>query len=252
MVVIGKNFLLVVCLFVVFIGLLLLSVYSKKAKAFVYKLGKKSYNPEFEQKKEHYPFHVVFHPFEGFALMKYRNTYSMKWANSILALYFGLSIFEKLETGFHFNTTRVESFNVINQFALTIGIFLVFVLANWGISTLMDGEGKLKEIYMVTSYALLPKVFAIIPLTLLSKFVTLEEGSFVSILSTIITLWCVLLLIMGIKDTHNYSFAGTIGVILLSVVGILVIVFLLVLIFAMFQQFYIFVKTIFDELTFRL
>ena len=98
----------------------------------------------------------------------------------------------------------------------------------------------------------MPYVIATVPLTLLSKIVTIEESSFLSIASLVVVLWCVLLLLMGIKDTHNYSFSKTVGIILMSIMGICVIIFLLVLIFSMFQQFGIFIKTIFDELAFRM
>ena len=246
------NFgLIVLLLAVVIVGLVLLATRKRIAAAWAY--HKTGVRPAPAPPKQMaYPWRAVFHPFDSFAEMKYRRDFSMKWANIILVVFYLLSIFEKLETGFAFNHVDVRDFNLFSQLGFTLGLFLLFVITNWSFCTLTDGEGRFTEIWRVTAYALIPKVVATIPLTLLSKLLIIEEQDFLSIASAIVTIWCGVMLFMGIKDIHNFSFGKTVGILVLTVIGILAVVFLGVLLFSMFQQLYIFISTIVNELIFRM
>lgn len=246
------NFgLIVLILAVAVVALILLATRKQIASAWIYHKTGVRPTPA-PPKQMAYPWRAVFHPFDSFAEMKYRRDFSLKWAHIILVAFYLLSVFEKLETGFVFNHVDVRDFNLFSQFGFTLGLFLLFVVTNWSLCTLTNGEGRFTEIWCVTAYALIPKVVTIIPLTLLSKVLIIEEQEFLSIAGALVTIWCGIMLFMGIKDIHNFSFGKTVGILVLTVIGILAVIFLGVLLFSMFQQLYIFISTIVNELIFRM
>ena len=65
-------------------------------------------------------------------------------------------------------------------------------------------------------------------------------------------LWAGVLLLIGMLAVHQLSFGGTLLNLLLTVIGILVVLFLLLLGYMLLQQIITFVRTIWNEIAFRL
>jgi hypothetical protein len=61
-------------------------------------------------------------------------------------------------TGFLVNTNEISDMNILIQFSYVILPFIVWCVSNWSITTLIDGEGSFKDIYITTAYALLPLI----------------------------------------------------------------------------------------------
>jgi hypothetical protein len=57
-----------------------------------------------------------------------------------------------LSTGFIFNDASIKDVNAWYALAQTFGLVVLFAVANWAVTTLFEGKGKLKDIYIVTSY----------------------------------------------------------------------------------------------------
>ena len=57
------------------------------------------------------------------------------------------------------------------------------------LTTLFDGEGTLKDVYIATCYALTPLPLFVIPMTIVSNFVTADEMSLVSMFLTLAYVW---------------------------------------------------------------
>lgn len=215
------------------------------------------WNELFKNKKWDYrqiiwPFRVLFHPVVGFQEIKYEKKGSPLLAVAIFALVFISSIFTDLEGGFLFNYSRPENFNIWMVFMRSIMPLVLWCIANWSICTLMDGEGTFREIWVCTAYSFMPLVIKLIPFTIISKFLTLEEGAFLSIADTVAWTWVFILLIVSNMIIHQYTMKKNIFSLILTVFGIIVIMFLLVLLFSLFQQLFTFITTISNELIIRM
>lgn len=199
-----------------------------------------------------YPFYMLLHPAEGFEGIKWSKKGSLRVSFILLLLFFGVSVFVRQTTGFIFNFNRPDRLNLLMEFSKTVVPFLLWVVANWSLCTLLDGEGRFSEIWTATAYALFPFIVVSVPEALISNLLARREGAFLGMLSVLANGWSLVLLIMAMKEIHQYSFKKTIISMMLTVLGMGVIIFLGVLIFSLFQQLFIFLATVYSEIKFRL
>ncbi len=196
--------------------------------------------------------HTVTHPFEGYEDMRWKKAGSVKYATIIILLWFIASLFYNRLYGFQFHATSDNMFNVIPYIVQTIVLFLTWVVGNWAICTLLDGEGTMKNIYVYSAYALIPYVASLYIEVFLSHFLIQDESVFIQAISVIGIGWTVILVFSAIKAVHQYSFAKTIGAIILTIAAMLIMLFLLVLLLSLFQQVYVFVYSVYTELAYRM
>ncbi|MDQ0058572.1 Yip1 family protein [Paenibacillus harenae] len=198
-----------------------------------------------------FPLHLIVHPFDGFWDMKYDGKGKVRVALFILALVVVSVILQNQFAGFLVNYNDPRYLNSLTQLVTIVFPFFLWCVSNWAITTLMDGEGKFKEIVMATGYALLPLVLIYVPLTIASRFMVQEETAFYYLFNSISTIWFIGLLFVGTMTVHQYSAFKTIVTMVLTVIVMGIIVFLGTLVMSMMQQIIEFIVNIYRELTFR-
>lgn len=198
-----------------------------------------------------YPFYVMFHPFKGFWELKYEKKGRVWIGLIILFLLVIVMILKRQYTGFIVNFNNPNELNSIDELIYIVLPFFLFTIANWSITTLMDGEGKFGEIVMVTAYSLLPAVLIFSSTIIISSFITREELALYFFLETFALIWSFGLLFVGIMTVHQYSVSKTVGTFFLSVVVMGIIIFLGLLFFSLVQQMVSFFQTIYREIIYR-
>jgi len=202
-------------------------------------------------KEMKYSLHVAFHPFDGFWDLKYENKGKLRIALIILLAVTVTMILNRQYAGYVVNYNHPLELNSIDELKYIVLPFLLWCIANWSLTTLMDGEGKFKEIVIATGYAMLPLILVYLPNILLSNFITLRESSFYYLLESAAGLWFIWLLFIGTMTVHQYTVTKTIATMLLTVVVMGVIIFLGLLFFSLIQQIVSFAYTIYQELSLR-
>lgn len=198
-----------------------------------------------------YGFHILIHPFDGFWDMKHEKRGNVKSSLLILLLTFITMSLRSQYSGFLF-TSQGGSYSLFGTLLTLIVPVGLFIVSNWCVTTLFNGDGRPQDILAVTGYAMLPYVLINLPLTLVSNFLTLQEGTLVSVLSVFSLIWCGLLLFFGILTVHQYSLKQTILTSLATLVGIATIVFLFVLLINLLQQLLLFCMSIYNEIIFSI
>lgn len=198
-----------------------------------------------------WPFYVMRHPFEGYEDLRWKKAYNMPSAMIIVALFFIVSVFDVLLTGFLHNNSMVKVFNVVPVIIRTIVLFFTWVLANWSLCTLFNGEGKMKAICVNTAYALCPYIIGKIINIVLSNMLTKDESAFLVFVSYITIGLSVLMLFSGMKTVHQYTFWQTFWSIVFTLVAMVIIIILAVLLVSLFQQVYLFVNALYTEILYR-
>lgn len=198
-----------------------------------------------------YPFHTIIHPLEGFEDIKKPHNKAFASSLIIMLLFFIANNIKTLFTGFQINPNDTENFNILISFASSVGAVVLFVICNWLITSLFDGKGRLADVFNTVSFSLLPYIFGLLAYALLSNFVTIEEAAFVEWLMYASMLWSGFLLISGLCEIHEYSIFKTIISILLSMVGIVIILFLAVLVFSLVMQIEYLFSAIIGEIRIR-
>lgn len=198
-----------------------------------------------------FAFYIALHPFKGFDDIKYENKGSAR-AGLILLLILALTFIIKRQfTGFIVNFNDLQDLNILYELQYVIAPFFLWCIANWSVTTLMDGEGKFSEIVMVVGYALLPMILIFLTMTLVSNVITLEESAFFHFFNSFAVVWFVWLLFIGMMLVHQYTFMKTVFTMLLTLLAIGFILFIGLLFFSLIQQIFSFVYTIYQELSFR-
>jgi hypothetical protein len=198
-----------------------------------------------------FPFHILFHPFDGFWDLKYENRGRVSVAMVILLLLVVATSLMKQFSGFLVNYYDPRYLNTLDDLMFTVLPFILFCVANWSVTTLMEGEGKFREIVIATAYALLPMILINIPLTFISRFLTNEETAFYWMLNSFGALWFLWLLFVGNMTIHQYTVTKAVVTLLLTVAAMGIIVFLGALALVICMDMYWFVYDIYRELIFR-
>lgn len=198
-----------------------------------------------------WPFYIMRHPFEGYEDLRWKKAYNMKVAMVIVALFFVVSICDQLMTGFLHNYAMTKVFNIVPIVIQSIILFITWVVGNWSLCTLFNGEGTMRNICVNTSYALVPYIIGKVVNIILSNCLTKDESAFLAFVSYLTIGYSVLLLISGMKTVHQYNFWQTILSMFFTVVAMLIIIILTVLLVSLFQQVYLFVYAVYTELLYR-
>lgn len=193
----------------------------------------------------------VFHPFEAFRLVKEKNMGSCILATAVLALFYIVTAISDVASGYAFNRFDASSYNSFFVLLRTVALVLLFVVSNWLVCVLMGGIGKLKEIYTVTCYSLIPTIAATALSIVLSHTLSPDEFIFATIFQTICTGYTLIILAIGIMKIHDFEFGKFLGTTVVTVIAMLIIVFLIFLVFMLAQQVYGWIGTIFTEIKYR-
>ncbi len=198
------------------------------------------------------PFLILTHPVETIEDLKHKKNGSVIYATLLLVAYSVSAIIKEVGTGFIYSTLRIKDFNILITLCTSGVLVLLFVVANWALCTLLNGEGRMVDIYVLSCYSLIPLIAFNLFSTLMSRVLVTDEYVFVNILGTCMSIWFVVLIFYGAMVIHNYTFMGTLGNLLLSLVAMAVIFFLIFLFVVLVQQLYVFIITVYTECRMRI
>lgn len=198
-----------------------------------------------------YGFHVMVHPFDGFWDLKREHRGSIAAALTFVVLTVITSVIQKQNTAFLFNMNNLKYLNVMVDIVTVAMLYVLWSVSSWCLTSLMDGEGTLKDIMTATGYALLPFIIINLPLVIVSYMITTEEGAFYYTLQMVSYIWTGALVFFGTMVTHQYSFKKTVLTVILTLVGMAIILFIGLLFFSVLQQMLSFIVVIYKEAAFR-
>lgn len=198
-----------------------------------------------------YSLYVIFHPAGGFWDLKRDDRGKLTSAAIIFLIVSAVYIFLRQYTAFIFNERNLNELNIIVEFLSLFVPFILWCIVNWALTTLMEGKGTFNDIIIASSYSLVPLIIIYIPTTILSHFMTLEEGSFYYLLVTGGLIWALILLFMSTMVTHEYTLTKTLFTIILIIMGIVSVLFLLLLFVSVINQLFVFLYRLYLELSLR-
>jgi len=196
--------------------------------------------------------HLVFHPFDGFWDLKNEKKGSFVSATVILASVTASFLVSAMTTGFLFREGTTAVFNVFSVILKVAGPVILWTTANWSLTSLMDGKGRLVEIYTATCYAALPLLFVTVPVAILSNFLILDESVIISTISSVSVLWVVMLIYAGVVSTHQYTATRALFVCLFTVAAIGAMLFIGLLFYSVSEKLIVFLSNLIKEISFRL
>jgi len=200
-----------------------------------------------------FPLYLTIHPYKAFWELKYeRDQRTSLWvALVILAMLSFTSILQSQYSGFLVNFNKPDELNSLMEIVYVVVPVLFFCIANWSLTTLMDGEGKFVEIFISTCFALLPLILVNLPWIWLSNYLSLGETAFYYFSNSVAAAWTLYLLFIGNMTVQQFTPSKTVLTLLLTVVAMGFMAFLCLLFFSLVQQIAGFAITIYKELALR-
>lgn len=197
------------------------------------------------------PFFTILHPFDCSYDIRFKGKGNAIISVVILAVLFLVMIFQRQNTGYIFNYNKLSELNVFLQLTGTILPFGLFVIANWVVSILMNGTGRLRDIWIYTSYCCIPYVIGTAAAVLLSNVLVSEEpfGGYVQIFGAA---WSLTVLFIGLMVIHEYGFTQNVFSFFCTVCVMFILLFAIMLAGSLASDFYGFIATVTREILFRI
>jgi hypothetical protein len=198
-----------------------------------------------------YGLYVIFHPFDGFYDLKHEHRGSVRASIVFVVLTIVSFFYQGMGQGYVMNPTGTTTTILSQAISVLVPLFL-FILANWCLTTLFEGEGSFKDIFIASSYSLVPLILLIIPATIGSNWVTNTEKGLITMLSTIAFIWTFFLLYFGTMVTHDYSMFKNLITIAGTLVAMICIIFIVLLFSMLLTKLVSLVSNIVTEIQYRM
>ena len=238
--------LLVIGIIVVLFVVVKVFTYAGKVnKAAATKGGKRSLKEELT-----YGFHIMFHPFDGYWDLKKEKRGSVRASIIFLIITVVAFYYQGIGQGYYYKP-QGSTATIVSQAATVLIPFFLWVLSNWCFTTLFDGEGSFKDIFVATSYALFPVPILVIVSTLLTQVLVGTESQIPALILSVAYIWMAFLIIIGMQVTYDYSMGKNIVTVIATLVGMVVIMFIVVLFITLVTKMSSFASTIASEISYR-
>lgn len=198
-----------------------------------------------------YPWYVMIHPFDGFWDLKNEKRGRI-WVSTMLILLTIIAMtLERGLSGFAVSSTPDFPVDLIYELKLVLVPIALFLVGNMSITTLMDGKGSFKDLYIATGYALMPLIVIKFITVIMSNFLSQDEMMFLGLLSGIAIIWTGFLIFSALLSIHEYTVGKTVGTVAITAVSMVIICFICVLFFSLFSEITGFLYTVIREMRYR-
>ena len=183
--------------------------------------------------------------------MKHEKRGSVRAAVTILALTILTFYYNAIGRGYIVQPTPYYT-NIFSQAVSVLLPLMLWVISNWCLTTLFEGEGSFKDVFVASCYALFPLVLTILPVTIISNVVLAGETNILTLLTNIGFIWTGLLLFFGSQTTHDYTLGKNVIMTVATIVGMAIVMFIGILFTSLVSNMVSFVTNIVVELQYRM
>ena len=190
---------------------------------------------------------VPFHPVNCFYDIKVYKKGTVRGSALIYTVFFIVFMVFQTSKGFIFQSVRIEDMDVS---AVVFGFFTIlcfYVVCNYLMTAISDGEGKLADVFIYPAYSSFPLLMGMLIGLVFSYVLTLNEAFFFSFALLVGGAWSFITMLIGIQETHNYNTRTAIKSILLTLGFMLIIILMLLIIIVMWNQVSQFLITVVKE-----
>jgi DNA-binding beta-propeller fold protein YncE len=197
-------------------------------------------------------FRFIKQPVDSFYYIKKNFRGSLLFAGLIYLWVVIVRVLSQYLTGFIFNPyTNVAYIRVGNEILYTVLLICLWNAANYLISTISDGEGRIRHVIIGSAYSLFPYALFVLPIALISNVLSLNEVFLYSFSMNVVWFWIGLMLFIMVKEIHNYSFFETVRNILITVFTMALFFLTGYILFVLFTQLFDFISAILQEVRLR-
>ena len=194
---------------------------------------------------------MIRHPLDEFYYIKRDAHGSVLSATIIYILVFVIYMLDTLARSFTFSMVDINSTSVLSVAIIFLMPLILYVLGNRMVSTINEGEGNLKKIYVATAYSLTPYLLLGPVAVALTYVLTLNETIIINLIWWASVIWSAALIFMSVKEIHNYNLRETIKILLITLFFMIMAVIVMVIVYVIELQTIIFVKDLINEVVYN-
>ena len=193
-------------------------------------------------------FRFIKQPADSFYYIKKGYRGSLLFAGLIFAWVVIVRVLTLFLTGFIFSPYPSSAYIwVENEVVITVVLIFIWNAANYLVSTISDGEGRVRDVVIGSAYSLFPYVLFALPIAIISRVLTLNEIFIYSFSLNIMWFWMGMMLFIMVKEVHNYSFTETVRNVLVTIFTMALFVLTGYILYVLFTQLFEFVTAIIQE-----
>ena len=157
-----------------------------------------------------YMFSYLKNPADATYMIKRQNRVGYFPASLLLIIYFLFYVYYLYNTKFLFNDRVIADINLLEEILKVFLPFVLFVFANYLIGTIREGEGRFKDIYITTVFAITPLFISYPIIAWLSHGLTYNEAFIIQAIRFLGVAVTVIYFFFMVKETHFYTVKETI------------------------------------------
>lgn len=197
-------------------------------------------------------FRFITYPADSFYYIKKDLRGSLRFAVLIYGWVIVVRVLSLYITGFPFNPyTSLSDIRVENEIVNTVLLLFLWNAANYLVSTISDGEGRIRDVVTGSAYSLFPYALFALPIALISNVLTLNEIFLYSFSLNLMWLWMGIMFFIMVKEIHNYSFSETVRNVLITLFTMTLFVLTGYILYVLFNQLFDFISAILQEVRLR-
>ncbi|GHV42574.1 hypothetical protein FACS189490_11830 [Clostridia bacterium] len=197
------------------------------------------------------PLKMIRRPIDCVYDLKHGRDGSIGSAGFLYFAAFIMSFASRMLTSFIFGGGIGYRMNPLILALTTILPFALFITGSYLISSINDGEGRLRDMYVATAYALTPYIIFTPVMIALSHFLTLSE-SFIFLFGNVLIIgYAAVLVFLVVKEIHCYTIFRAVANILLTAAFMIIAVLALIVLFILYRQLLNFAASLLEEVRYR-
>ncbi len=165
-------------------------------------------------------------------------------ATILLGLYFLFYIHYIYELNFLFNFRVLSAINIGEEMIKIFLPIILWVLANYLIGSIREGEGRFKDVYITTIFSIFPFFIALPILTFMSQALTYNEAFLLDFIQTIALILTIIYFFFMVKETHYYTIKETLQSIFISAFTMVMLMLGTFIIYMLLNELFIVIKDI--------
>lgn len=188
------------------------------------------------------------HPMDNYYEIRKNRQGSVAAATVIYIIFFIAFMAYQTSKGFIYQQVSVEDMDIG---AIVLGFFLMlglFIICNYLDTSIHDGNGSFKQIYMVPAYGLIPLIVALIAVTVVSYGLTYNESFLLTIILMVGIVWSVVTIFLGLQTVHEYEFGETVRSLIMTIVFMIIAAVIGIILSIMWDSLYHFLVAVGKEL----
>ncbi|NMB95331.1 MAG: tetratricopeptide repeat protein, partial [Clostridiaceae bacterium] len=167
---------------------------------------------------------VLAHPIETFELIKnWRDSISVVSGVIILALVFIVRIFYMFTVHYPLADIDIRDSNIFLEAVKILLPVITWTIASFSVTAILEGESKFKDVFVASSFSMMPYILVTFPLALISNVISRDEKTLYAFILNAAWIWIYFLFYLQVKTLNDYKIGKTIGICIISILNIVLI-----------------------------